>query len=128
MLAKELHYIGEIINSENENENNQEQIEEKTEEQTETKQEESSNKTETKNETEENNEKIIYTGDYGDGSINIDKWLDEDTETSDSAIGENLSTEIETNDISILVRSLPLAEQAKFTTSLLNGEYKTFCK
>ena len=127
MLAKELHYIGEIINSENENENNQEQIEEKTEEQTETKQEESSNKTETKNETEENNEEIIYGYD-GDGSINIDKWLDEDTETSDSAIGENLSTEIETNDISLLVRSLPLAEQAKFTTSLLNGEYKTFCK
>lgn len=135
LLAKELHYIGEIIS--NENEDTTETKTENTNEVASTPAAEpaaepaiepvdkEANEGKDENEYEtETEDTSLYGDDY---KIAID-WVDSDTTTSDSAIGENLSTEIETNDISLLVRSLPLAEQAKFTTSLLDGEYKTFCK
>jgi len=123
LLEKELHYIGEIISNEN-----KDITEIKTEDTSET-----PNKP-----TIESVIKPVSKGvPVSDEPVNLEnlgvfdkvnKFADEDIYTDDSAIGENLSTEIETNDISLLVRSLPLAEQAKFTTSLLDGEYKTFCK
>ena len=127
MLAKELHYIGEIISNENED---------ITETKTKDTNEAASTPTiepvdEEANEGENEDEYEIETPDislYSDGYQAAIDFADKDIYTNDSAIGENLSTEIETNDISLLVRSLPLAEQAKFTTSLLDGEYKTFCK
>lgn len=135
LLAKELHYIGEIISNENET-----TIETKTEDTSETPSKpatepvnEESNEGEDEDETEDEDENEYGTETldatlYGDGYQDAIDFVDKGIDTSDSAIGENLSTEIETNDISLLVRSLPLAEQAKFTTSLLDGDYKTFCK
>lgn len=124
LLAKELHYIGEIISNENED-----ITETETEDTSET----------PSKPTIEPATKPVKEGVPVSASepVNLEnlgvfdevaKFADKDIYTDDSAIGENLSTEIETNDISLLVRSLPLAEQAKFTTSLLDGEYKTFCK
>lgn len=120
LLAKELHYIGEIISNKNESVSKPatESVDEETDG--------GENETASKGVPVSANEPVILEN--LDVSDEIAGFAYGNTDTNDSAIGENLSTEIETNDISLLVRSLPLAEQAKFTTSLLDGEYKTFCK
>ena len=131
LLAKELHYIGEIIS--NENEDITETETEDTSEQASTPTTEPTTEPTNEGEDEDENENEYETETpntslYSDGYQDAIDFVDKGIYKNDSAIGENLSTEIETNDISLLVRSLPLAEQAKFTTSLLDGEYKTFCK